>query len=267
VIIAYSNDPHEKIVEMIRSLGEQNIQIDIVPRLFDLIGPSVCTHSVEGLPLVGLPPVRHSRVAFGIKRCIDIVGASVGLIIAAPMFAVVALMIKRDSPGPVFFRQARLGRNMQEFTLLKFRTMTVNTDEALHRAFIESMSRGPTAPAENGLFKLERSSDLTKLGGWLRRSSLDELPQLINVLRGEMALVGPRPCISYETEQFAPHHYARFSVPAGITGLWQTTARAHSTFHEALDMDVAYARAWSLSLDFVVMLRTVRQLAHTTSTA
>jgi lipopolysaccharide/colanic/teichoic acid biosynthesis glycosyltransferase len=157
--------------------------------------------------------------------------------------------------------------NMREFTLLKFRTMTANADAALHRAFIESMSGAPSAPAENGLFKLERRNDLTKVGRWLRRRSLDELPQLINVLRGEMALVGPRPCISYETGQFAPHHYARFAVPAGITGLWQTTARAHSTFHEALDMDVAYARAWSLSLDFVVMLRTVRQLAHTTSTA
>jgi lipopolysaccharide/colanic/teichoic acid biosynthesis glycosyltransferase len=111
-------------------------------------------------------------------------------------------------------------------------------------------------PAENNLYKLSRPSDVTPAGGWLRRTSLDELPQLINVLRGEMSLVGPRPCIPYETEMYEPHHFDRFLVPAGMTGLWQVAARAHATFKEALELDAAYARNWSLRLDLWLLART-----------
>jgi lipopolysaccharide/colanic/teichoic acid biosynthesis glycosyltransferase len=117
------------------------------------------------------------------------------------------------------------------------------------------MSSSATAGG-NGLYKLDRDDAVTPFGRWLRRTSLDELPQLVNVLRGDMSLVGPRPCLTYEVEEFAPHHYERFLVPAGVTGLWQVTARAYATFGEALDMDVAYARGWSLSLDLWLMLRT-----------
>ena len=111
-------------------------------------------------------------------------------------------------------------------------------------------------PNENSLYKLERPNDITPFGLWLRRTSIDELPQLLNVLRGEMSLVGPRPCLSYETELFEPHHFHRFLVPAGMTGLWQVAARAHATMKEALDLDVAYARNWSLGLDLWVLART-----------
>jgi exopolysaccharide biosynthesis polyprenyl glycosylphosphotransferase len=239
-----------------RKLRDLGVQIDIVPRLFDLVGPNVSVHSVEGLPLIGLPPVRLSRSSRIIKRTVDVVLASSTLIATAPLFAYIALRIKLGSPGPVLFRQTRLGEGMREFTFLKFRTMYLGTDDEEHRRYIQtSMDR--TVPAEgNGLFKLERKEAVTPFGAWLRRTSLDELPQLINVLRGEMSLVGPRPCIPYETESFEPHQFDRFLVPAGLTGLWQVTARAHSTFVEALDMDVAYARGWSLGLDMKLLLLT-----------
>jgi lipopolysaccharide/colanic/teichoic acid biosynthesis glycosyltransferase len=120
---------------------------------------------------------------------------------------------------------------------------------------------------ENGLYKLDRSDAITGFGGWLRKTSLDELPQLINVLRGEMSLVGPRPCLSYETAHFAPHHFERFIVPQGITGLWQVTARAHASFGEALDMDVSYARNWSLGLDLWLIVRTPLEVLRRTGTA
>jgi lipopolysaccharide/colanic/teichoic acid biosynthesis glycosyltransferase len=196
------------------------------------------------------------------KRAIDIAGALAGLLVTAPFFAYAAWRIKRESPGPVFFRQRRLGMDMSEFTALKFRTMTIGADQEEHRRYIRHVIDPDALPKGNGLYKLDRRDVVTTFGRWLRTTSLDELPQLVNVLRGEMSLVGPRPCIPCETETFSPHHFERFLVPAGLTGLWQVTARAHSTFGEALDMDVAYARGWSLRLDLSLLVKTPLQLAR-----
>jgi exopolysaccharide biosynthesis polyprenyl glycosylphosphotransferase len=258
VVIAFTNDSTEETLDVIRSLNDVEVQIDIVPRLFELVSTSVQIDTLEGLPLVELPPRRIARSSLLIKRAIDIVGATFGLIVFAPVFAYVAFRIKRDSPGPVFFRQTRLGMNQQEFTALKFRTMFDGHDPAAHREYIKQTMDPRQAPNGNGLFKLD--TGVTPFGQVLRRSSLDELPQLVNVLRGEMSLVGPRPCLGYETEHFLPHHFDRFLVPAGLTGLWQVTARAHSTFREALDMDVAYAHGWSLGLDLRLLCRTPLQV-------
>ena len=134
--------------------------------------------------------------------------------------------------------------------------MRVGADTDAHRAYIEKTMNADLAANGNGLYKLERNDAITRVGRVLRKTSLDELPQLLNVLRGDMSLVGPRPCIPYETEFFKPHHFDRFLVPAGITGLWQVTARAYATFGEALDMDVAYARGWSLGLDLRLLVQT-----------
>jgi lipopolysaccharide/colanic/teichoic acid biosynthesis glycosyltransferase len=243
-------------VMLVRSLRDLDVQIDVVPRLFEILGPNIVNHSIETLPLIGLPAVRISRSWQLVKRLIDIVGASVALLITAPVFIVVAALIRRDSDGPVFFRQTRLGRGMREFEALKFRTMRVNVSDAAHREYIRQTMTASAAVGANGIYKLDRTSDVTRVGHWLRRTSLDELPQLLNVLRGDMSLVGPRPCIPYETEHFRPYHFERFLVPAGLTGLWQVAARAHSTFGESLDMDVSYARGWSLGLDLRLLCRT-----------
>jgi lipopolysaccharide/colanic/teichoic acid biosynthesis glycosyltransferase len=176
-------------------------------------------------------------------------------------------MIKLDSSGPVFFRQTRLGMGQRDFKVLKFRTMYEDTSDEEHRAYIRSAMDRRSRPEANGLFKLERAAAVTPFGRWLRRTSLDELPQLLNVLRGDMSLVGPRPCLPYELENFEDHHFDRFLVPAGITGLWQVTARANSTFAEALDMDVAYAHGWSLGLDLQLLIRTPLQLLRPGATA
>jgi exopolysaccharide biosynthesis polyprenyl glycosylphosphotransferase len=256
VVLAFSNDGHADALEAIRVLRDLNLQVDVVPRLYEAMGDQVVFHSVEGLPLLGLPPVGLSRPSLFVKRLIDVIGAGIGLLLVAPLLAVIALRIKLDSPGPVLFKQKRLGMHMREFTLLKFRTMRVDTDEEPHRAYIGKLMNGDHAPEQSNLYKLDRSDEVTRIGGWLRRTSLDELPQLINVLRGEMSLVGPRPCIRYELEYFEPYHYERFRVPAGLTGLWQVTARAHATFADALGLDVAYARSWSLGLDLRLLGRT-----------
>ncbi|MDF2753456.1 MAG: Undecaprenyl-phosphate galactose phosphotransferase, partial [Gaiellaceae bacterium] len=226
-----------------------------VPRLFEALGANASIHGVEGLPLVGLPATRISRSSRMLKRGFDVVGATALLFLAAPIMLVIAVLIRHDSAGPVFFQQRRLGIDMREFTLLKFRTMKNGTEEAPHRQYVRQIMTADALPASNNLYKLERS-EVTRVGRWLRTTSLDELPQLLNVLRGDMSLVGPRPSIPYEVELFAPHHFERFLVPAGLTGLWQVEARAHSTFREALDLDVAYARGWSLGLDLRLLLRT-----------
>jgi exopolysaccharide biosynthesis polyprenyl glycosylphosphotransferase len=260
VVFAFSHDSHEHTLALIRDLRQLDVQIDLVPRLYEVLPPNVDVHSVEGLPLLSLRPTRMSRSSRLVKRAIDVVVSSLLLIVTLPLFALFAWRIKRDSPGPVFFRQTRLGQDMKEFTALKFRTMTDAGHDAEHREYVKSIMSSRAVVGETGLYKLERGDAVTKVGRWLRKTSLDELPQLLNILRGDMSLVGPRPCIPYETTLFGPHHFERFLVPAGLTGLWQVTARSRATFVEALDLDVAYARGWSLGLDLRLLARTPLQV-------
>jgi lipopolysaccharide/colanic/teichoic acid biosynthesis glycosyltransferase len=244
------------MLELFRELRALDLQIDVVPRLYEVLTPKMDVHSVEGVPLIGLSPAGISRSSRVMKRTLDVVFAAAILLLTAPLFAFAAWRIRHASPGPVYFRQTRLGEGGREFAMLKFRTMVVDTDDVVHREYIRSIMDKGAAPVAGGLYKLEREDAITPSGRWLRKTSLDELPNLINVLRGEMSIVGPRPCLGYETEYFEPHHFERFLVPAGITGLWQVTARARTTFAEALDLDVAYARGWSFGLDLKILART-----------
>jgi len=256
VIVAFSRDGHEQMLSLVRAIRKHDVQVDLVPRLFEAVGANVGMHTLEGLPLVGLPSSRISRSSRLLKRTFDILGSATLLVLSAPMMVLIAFLIRRDSRGSIFFRQTRLGMDLREFTVLKFRTMHEGTDEAPHRDYIKQIMKSDALPGSNNLYKLERHDSITRVGRWLRKTSLDELPQLINVLRGEMSLVGPRPLIPYELELLSPYQFERFLVPAGLTGLWQVEARAHSTFGEALDLDVAYARGWSFGLDLRLLLRT-----------
>jgi len=258
VIIAFSRAPVDELLLLLRRLRDCPVQVDLVPRLYELVGLRVTMHSVEGVPLLGLPPNPTKPVERALKRAMDAAVAAVALTALSPVFAYIAARIRLDSGGPVFFRQTRLGVDMKEFTAFKFRTMKVGTDQSVHRAAVRRSSLG--LADSNDIYKPDRADAVTTFGRGLRRTSLDELPQLINVLRGEMSLVGPRPCIPYEVENFEPHHLERFAVPQGMTGLWQVTARANCTFLEALEMDVVYARSWSLGLDLRLLLRTPLQV-------
>jgi exopolysaccharide biosynthesis polyprenyl glycosylphosphotransferase len=260
LIVSFSNESNESTLSLVRELRDYPIQIDIVPRLFEAVGPSADIHTIEGLPLVGLPSVRITRTSRWLKRSFDLLVAVPLLVLVSPVFAYAAIRVRRSSPGPVYFRQERLGMNMRPFTMLKFRTMLVDVDQSVHEEYVRQTMDPSAVPTANGMYKLSRDDSVTPIGRWLRRTSLDELPQLLNVVRGEMSLVGPRPCIPYETQYFEPHHFERFLVPQGMTGLWQVEGRALMTPKEALDLDVAYARGWSFGFDLSLLLRTVHQV-------
>jgi lipopolysaccharide/colanic/teichoic acid biosynthesis glycosyltransferase len=192
------------------------------------------------------------------KRGLDLVLASLALLVLSPLLAAVWLAVRLSSPGPVVFRQERLGRGERPFTMLKFRSMTTGASDAIHRDYVSRMLTGD-GPVEtaNGLYKLDGDPRITPLGGWLRKTSLDELPQLVNIVRGEMSLVGPRPVLAWEAELFSPEARARFQTRPGLTGLWQVSGRNTLTMPQALALDVEYVRRQSLWLDLSILARTV----------
>jgi exopolysaccharide biosynthesis polyprenyl glycosylphosphotransferase len=256
VIFAYPAElDGNGLVELIRSLKELDIQIDVVPRAHELVGPGIGIHTVEGVPLVGLPPFRLSRSSALLKRTMDLALASLGLVLLAPLFAVTALAIKLNSRGPVLFRQVRMGSLGREFVMLKFRTMVVDADEQKRQ--LAHLNKHARAGLDCRMFKVPDDPRVTRVGRALRRYSLDELPQLVNVLRGEMSLVGPRPLILEEDRHVERWARRRLDLKPGITGLWQVTGRANIPFDEMLDLDYLYVTNWSLFGDGKLLLRTI----------
>lgn len=189
-------------------------------------------------------------------RLLDVVVSTVALVVLAPLLAVLAVLIRCSSAGPAIFRQERVGRDRRTFTLYKFRTMQDGVSDQALRDQIERELRGEDTSVE-GSFKLAGDSRVTKVGAFLRRTSFDELPQLLNVLRGDMALVGPRPCLVWEAEMFPDAYASRFAVKPGLTGLWQVSGRSTMGTLEMLDLDVAYVEKRSFPSDLSILLRTV----------
>lgn len=194
-----------------------------------------------------------------LKRAFDLFAAALLLLILSPVLLIVAISVAVTSPGPVFFRQERLGRHQARFVMWKFRTMTDGSDDEIHRAFVTSMFEADMegTAADLKIHKLEDDPRITRVGRLLRRSSLDELPQLLNVLRGDMSMVGPRPALPWEAQLFTGRHLIRFEVKPGITGLWQVSGRSTLTMPQALDLDAAYVSRRSLGLDLWILLKTV----------
>jgi lipopolysaccharide/colanic/teichoic acid biosynthesis glycosyltransferase len=197
-----------------------------------------------------------------VKRALDIVLASGLLVVAGPLLMLLWCLVRSTSPGQAFFRQERVGRDMRPFTMFKLRSMYVGNDDEEHRTYVTSMLSGEqeVLPQDGALYKLVDDPRVTPLGAWLRRTSLDELPQLINVLRGDMSLVGPRPMLPWEAELLAEPYQPRFTVKPGITGLWQVSGRSRLSMGAALELDVEYARRASVLVDLSILGRTVPAL-------
>jgi len=199
-----------------------------------------------------------------LKRTMDIVGSALALVFFSPVFLVIAFAVKATSKGPVFFRQRRIGQHGRSFVFLKFRSMQVNNDAAIHKEYVQKLIAGkaekqPSSGDGEGVYKLTHDPRVTKIGAFLRKTSLDELPQIINVLKGEMSLVGPRPPVPYEVEAYDVWHRRRLlEAKPGITGLWQVSGRSRVKFDDMVRLDLRYARDWSLWTDVKILWRTPR---------
>jgi exopolysaccharide biosynthesis polyprenyl glycosylphosphotransferase len=226
------------------------VDLIVVPTITDVAGPRVTVQAIAGLPLLHVEPPRLSGGARLLKDAMDRVVSVLALVVLAPVLFAVAGLVRLTSPGPAIFRQERIGRDGKPFTMWKFRTMTVDAEHELEDLV--------TLNEQDGLlFKIREDPRVTGVGRWLRRFSIDELPQLLHVVRGKMSLVGPRPPLPSEVERYPDDVRRRLLVKPGITGLWQVSGRADLPWDETVRLDLYYIDNWSLSMDFVIMMKTV----------
>ena len=253
VIIAPRTSDSEEILHAVRLSKSLGVKVSVLPRLFEVVGSSVEFDNLEGITLLGLRRGGLSSSSRLLKRGLDVSGSAVGLLLLAPFMAAVAAALKLTSPGPVFFRQERIGRDGSPFLMTKFRSMVDGADA------MKDELRGTEEAAErgSGLFKMADDPRVTPVGRFLRRTCLDELPQLFNVLRGDMSLVGPRPLVPDEDGQVDGWHRARLELPPGMTGFWQILPSSRVPLEEMVKIDYLYGANWSLWLDVKILLRTI----------
>lgn len=258
--------PEEDNLVLLDFCDKHKIDYSYVPNLFETYAAHVQFRQISGVPLMELlrtPLDGWGRIA---KRFLDILGASVGLLLLAPLFALIALVIKLDSPGSVFYRQVRVGRNRHLFEICKFRSM--HCDYCIGERYggekaeiLERRLRSQTNERNDGpLFKMRHDPRVTRVGHWLRRTRIDELPQLLNVLRGDMSLVGPRPHLPQEVERYGKHHQKLFTIKPGMTGMAQVHGNAGLPFEQEAKMDIGYLENWSLWVDIILLLKTFKIL-------
>jgi lipopolysaccharide/colanic/teichoic acid biosynthesis glycosyltransferase len=228
--------------------------------VLDASSPAGLPGAVLSRPVVGAAAGgRATEIAI---RLLDVVGAALGLIVLSPLLLLVAAAVRLDSPGRAIFRQRRLGKDLEPFSVAKFRTMREGADPGAHRSHVEQMIAGGDREGTRAMSKLQEDARVTRAGSLLRRTSIDELPQLWNVLRGEMSLVGPRPPIQYEVDRYPAEAFRRFAVKPGVTGLWQVQGRSLLTFKQMIALDAKYVETRSLALNLKILLLTLPTVIH-----
>ena len=255
IIIAESDVTHQSLLEIIDKAQETTAEVRLVSELYNIIPEKVLLEKYLGVPIVKMPQNYENALFSLYKRIFDLVLTLLGLILLFVPVIVIALLIKLTSKGPVFFSHTRIGKDCKPFEFYKFRTMLVNNDDTAHREFIDEFIQ---AEAVNGsVKKITNDPRITPVGRFLRKTSLDELPQLFNVLRGDMSLVGPRPCMPYELEKYQEWHRRRLAVIPGCTGLWQVAGRSAVDFNDMVILDLFYIDNMSPLFDLRIILRTL----------
>ena len=250
VIVAAGAHPSEDVLTAIRLAAELSPKLSVAPRVLEVVGLRSPVENLDGLALLGVRPYGPSRFGGVVKRVLDIVAAGAMLVALSPVFVAIAIAIKLDSPGPVFFSQPRIGRWGRQIRIVKFRSMVDGADAAKDEL-------RPFNEAQGGLFKISHDPRVTRVGRFLRAMSFDELPQLLDVLRGEMSIVGPRPLVPDEDAQIVGWQRRRLALRPGMTGLWQIFGSARVPLPEMVNIDYFYGASWSMWLDFRILLRTV----------
>lgn len=253
VIITLPWQYHRKIIRLVNEAEQNGMRARVVPDLLQLSLGGVDVEAINGIPLISVKQSALTGFNYTLKRAVDILLAIAAIVILAPLWLAVALAIRLDSPGPVLFRQERVGRHGKPFQVYKFRSMYQDAEAQLEKLRAQNEAAGP-------LFKMRDDPRRTRVGRFIRKVSIDEVPQIINVLRGEMSVVGPRPGLLSEVAQYQDWHRKRLEVLPGITGLWQVSGRSDLTFDEMVMLDIYYGENWSLGLDLRIMLRTVPQV-------
>lgn len=232
-------------------LEKREISLVVAPSLTDIAGPRIHARPVAGLPLIHVATPKFEGRKYWTKRLMDMLGSGLGLLALSPVFLVLSIAIKRDSAGPIFFRQDRVGLGGEKFKMIKFRSMIANAEDQLPSLLDSS-------EGNDILFKMKNDPRVTKLGAFMRRYSIDELPQLINVFIGQMALVGPRPPLQNEVDQYEDAAHRRFLVKPGMTGLWQVSGRSNLSWDDSLRLDLYYVENWTVTGDLIILWRTAR---------
>jgi len=244
---------HRKIVSIIAQCEREKVRVRIVPDIFQMTLSHLDVEDLGGVPMIGVKEIAISRTEQVIKRSVDITVSGIGLLLLLPVFVLIGLAIKVDSPGPIFFTQIRVGKGQRLFACYKFRSMHLGADE-------KKDSLKEQNEAEGIFFKMRNDPRVTRVGRLIRRTSLDELPQLVNVLMGHMSMVGPRPAPPAEVQRYMAWHKRRLDVAPGLTGLWQVSGRSELTFDEMVLLDLYYIENWSPFLDLQIMLRTIPKM-------
>lgn len=249
VIIASAFD-YDVLRRMIKDVRDVHVSVHVSSGLSDVLSSRVLLRAIGGMPLMSVAGVSHSDLNLVAKRAFDLVAGGFIILAGLPLWATIAALIKATSEGPVFYQQERVGKDGRPFQMYKFRTMCADADQRLEDLADSNEADGP-------LFKMRDDPRVTAVGKWLRRFSFDEFPQLLNVMKGEMSLVGPRPPVQCETAEYAEKDWRRLEVPPGMTGLWQVSGRSNLSFHEMVRLDVFYIDNWSVTFDLALMARTL----------
>ncbi len=261
VMIEPDGRPLEEVFDTAFACLDARADVVVVSNQFHVVSGRAAIGDVEGVPAMRFRRADLAGPEAILRRMIDVAGATVCVVVLAPVLAAIAIAVKISSPGPIFYRQERVGRLGRRFTMYKFRTMVAGNDSSIHREYLDAYIKNGAAASVSAdgtkIYKLTRDPRVTSVGGWLRAFSLDELPQLWNVMRGEMSLVGPRPCLPYEWDLYRPWQRRRLDVMPGCTGLWQVTARSHVTFDEMVILDLHYAHHGSVGRDLWLIAQTI----------